>query len=142
MSTGLAFSQGVTTANIQGTVIDDTGESLPGANIVATHGPSGTRYGAVSNLEGRFVLPNMRVGGPYTVVVSFVGFEERTFDGIVLGLGSTYTLNVQLSDGMELDLVEVIATKDAIMNSDRTGAALNLNNDKINSLPTKETTTV
>ncbi|WP_373396629.1 TonB-dependent receptor [Algoriphagus halophilus] len=134
--TGIAFSQGVTTASIQGNVIDETGESLPGANIVATHEPSGTRYGAVSNLEGRFVLPNMRVGGPYTVVVSFVGFEERTFDGIVLGLGATYTLNVQLSDGMELDLVEVVASKDAIMNSDRTGASLNLNNEKINSLPT------
>lgn len=136
VGTGIAFSQGVTTASIQGNVIDETGESLPGANIVATHEPSGTRYGAVSNLEGRFVLPNMRVGGPYTVVVSFVGFEERTFDGIVLGLGATYTLNVQLSDGMELDLVEVVASKDAIMNSDRTGASLNLNNDKINSLPT------
>ncbi|SHO65416.1 TonB-dependent receptor [Algoriphagus zhangzhouensis] len=135
-STGWVMSQGVTTASIQGTVSDSSGETLPGANIVATHEPSGTRYGAVSNLEGRFVLPNMRVGGPYTVRVSFVGFEERVFDSIVLGLGQNYTINVTLSDGLELEAVEVVASKDAIMNADKTGAALNLNNQTINKLPT------
>ncbi|NVK51058.1 MAG: carboxypeptidase regulatory-like domain-containing protein, partial [Cyclobacteriaceae bacterium] len=53
LSSTWAMSQGVTTASIQGVVTDASGESLPGANIVATHEPSGTRYGAVSNLEGR-----------------------------------------------------------------------------------------
>jgi hypothetical protein len=131
-----AMSQGVTTGNIQGVVTEVSGEPLPGANIVATHEPSGTRYGAVSNLEGRFVLPNMRVGGPYTVRITFVGFEDRLFEGIVLGLGQTYTLNASLSDGLELEAIEVIASQDAIMNADKTGAALNLTGDKINSLPT------
>ena len=136
LSTNWAMSQGVTTGNIQGLVTDSSGDALPGANVVATHEPSGTRYGAVSNLEGRFVLPNMRVGGPYTVRITFVGFEERTFEGIVLGLGQTYTLNAVLSDGLELEAIEVIASKDAIMNADKTGAALNLTNDRINALPT------
>ena len=135
-SVEVAFSQGVTTASIQGSVVDATGEALPGANVVATHEPSGTRYGAVSNLDGRFVLPNMRVGGPYTVRITFVGFEDRTFDGIVLGLGQNYTINAELSDGLELDVVEVTASQDGIMNADRTGASLNLNNDRINALPT------
>lgn len=136
LSSTWAMSQGVTTASIQGVVTDASGESLPGANIVATHEPSGTRYGAVSNLEGRFVLPNMRVGGPYSVRISFVGFEDRTFEGIVLGLGQTYTLNAALSDGLELEAIEIIASQDAIMNADKTGAALNLSTDKINALPT------
>ncbi|SFO78722.1 Outer membrane receptor proteins, mostly Fe transport [Algoriphagus ornithinivorans] len=136
LSTNWAMSQGVTTANIQGLVTDSSGDALPGANVVATHEPSGTRYGAVSNLEGRFVLPNMRVGGPYTVRITFVGFEERAFEGIVLGLGQTYTLNAVLSDGLELEAIEVIASKDAIMNADKTGAALNLTNERINALPT------
>lgn len=136
LSSTWAMSQGVTTASIQGVVTDASGESLPGANIVATHEPSGTRYGAVSNLEGRFVLPNMRVGGPYTVRITFVGFEDRTFEGIVLGLGQTYTLNATLSDGLELEAIEIIASQDAIMNADKTGAGLNLSTDKINALPT------
>ncbi len=131
-----AFSQGVTTASIQGSVVDQTGEPLPGANVVATHEPSGTRYGAVSNLEGRFVLPNMRVGGPYTVMITFVGFEDRSYEGIVLGLGQKYTIDAELSDGLELEAVEVVASQDAVMNSDRTGASLNLNNETINALPT------
>lgn len=131
-----AMSQGVTTGSIQGKVQDSSGEMLPGANIVATHEPSGTRYGAVSNLEGRFVLPNMRVGGPYTVRITFVGFEERSFAGIVLGLGQNYTLNATLSDGMELEAVEVIASQDGIMNADKTGAGVNLTSDRISALPT------
>ncbi|WPP49600.1 TonB-dependent receptor [Catalinimonas niigatensis] len=129
-------AQGVTTASINGRVTDTSGEVLPGANVIAEHTPSGTTYGAVSNNEGRFVLPNVRVGGPYTVKVSFVGFDERTFEGITLSLGQTYSINAQLSDGVELEGVEVIASQDVIMNSDRTGASTNLSNEKINALPT------
>lgn len=135
LSTGWVMSQGVTTASIQGTVVESSGESLPGANIVATHEPSGTRYGAVSNLEGRFVIPNMRIGGPYTVRISFVGYDDKTIEGIVLGLGQSYTINASLSDGVELEAVEVIASSDAIMNSDRTGAATNIGNEQISDLP-------
>ena len=64
----------VTTSSIVGQVVDAQGETLPGANVVATHEPSGTRYGAVSNLDGRFTIPNMRIGGPYTIQVSFIGY--------------------------------------------------------------------
>ncbi|WP_114747659.1 TonB-dependent receptor [Pleomorphovibrio marinus] len=133
---GTVFSQGVTTASMQGTVSDDTGETLPGANVVATHEPSGTRYGAVTNMDGRFNLPNMRVGGPYTVTISFVGFEEREYSDITLSLGQKYTLNSILSDGVELEAIEISGRRDAIMNSDRTGASTSLNNERINSMPT------
>ncbi|TVP50316.1 MAG: TonB-dependent receptor [Mongoliibacter sp.] len=133
---GTAYSQGVTTANMQGVVTDTSGETLPGANIVAVHTPSGTRYGAVSNVDGRFVLPNIRVGGPYSVTVTFVGFEDRVFDNINLSLGQNYNINAVLSDGMELEVIEVINTKGGILDADRTGAALNLGGDRINSLPT------
>jgi hypothetical protein len=40
--TGMAFSQGVSTSSMSGRVTDNTGETLPGANVVATHVPSGT----------------------------------------------------------------------------------------------------
>jgi hypothetical protein len=133
---GSAYSQGVTTASLQGTVRDGGGETLPGANIVATHVPSGTRYGAVSNIDGRFVIPNVRVGGPYKVQITYVGFEDLSYDGIVLSLGQNFTINAVMSDGMELDAVEITGTKDNIMNADRTGAAVNLSNERINSLPT------
>ncbi|WP_194776663.1 TonB-dependent receptor [Pararhodonellum marinum] len=131
-----AFAQGVTTASLQGNVTDPSGETLPGANVVAIHVPSGTRYGSVTNMDGRFVIPNVRVGGPYSVTITFVGFEDRTYEGITLSLGQNFTINAVLSDGLELEAVEISASKDAVMNSDRTGAATNLSNERINNLPT------
>lgn len=136
LSTGVAFSQGVTTSSMQGLVTDRSGETLPGANVVAVHTPSGTRYGAVTNAEGRFIIPNVRVGGPYTVTVSFVGFEERVFEGINLALGQNFNINAVLSDGMDLEAVEISASRGGIFDADRTGAGLNVGSDKINSLPT------
>jgi hypothetical protein len=136
LSTSMAFSQGVTTASMQGLVTDATGETLPGANVVAVHTPSGTRYGAVTNLEGRFVLPNVRVGGPYTVTITFIGFEDGVYEGINLALGQNFNINAILSDGMDLEAIEVLAIRGGILDADRTGAALNIGSDKINSLPT------
>ena len=69
------FSQGVTTASMYGLVQDSEGNPLPGANVIAEHTPSGTQYGASTRDNGIFNLPNLRVGGPYTITVSFVGFN-------------------------------------------------------------------
>ncbi len=136
MTTGMAFSQGVTTASFQGSVKDNTGETLPGANIVAIHVPSGSRYGSVSNEEGRFVIPNVRVGGPYSVTISYIGFENRVFDNITLALGQNYNINAVLTDGLDLEAIEIVAVRGGIMDSDKTGAALSLSNERINALPT------
>lgn len=136
MMTGVAYSQGVTTASFQGSVRDNSGETLPGANIVAVHVPSGTRYGSVSNEEGRFVIPNVRVGGPYMVTITYIGFEDRVYDNITLALGQNYNINAVLSDGMDLEAIEVVATRGGIMDADKTGAALSLSNERINALPT------
>jgi hypothetical protein len=134
--TNNVYSQGVTTSTISGSVKDLQGESLIGATVIAIHQPSGTRYGVISNVEGRFTLPSLRVGGPYLITVTYVGYDEISYDGIILGLGQTYTLNSVLKDGIELSTVEVKAGIGDIINSDRTGASLNLNSDRINSLPT------
>jgi hypothetical protein len=136
LSTGALLGQGVTTASMQGIVTDDSGASLPGANVVAIHEPSGSRYGAVTNMEGRFVLPNMRVGGPYRVAVTYIGFEDRIFEGINLSLGQNYTISARLTDGLELDVVEVVGRQGDVMNADRTGAATSIGRDRIDAMPT------
>ena len=133
----LAFSQGVTTSSMQGSVADASGEPLFGANVVATHTPSGTTYGAIANEDGRFYLPNLRVGGPYTVVVSYVGFQDKKFEGIVLGLGQSFNLKVSMSEGgVELEEVIVTSTAGNIINPDRTGPSINLSRETIDALPT------
>lgn len=137
LSTGLALSQGVTTSNINGTVVDENGAALPGANIVATHTPSGTRYGAVTNLDGRYSIPGMRVGGPYSVVASFIGYGTKTEEGIVLSLGSGATVNFAMTDS-DAELTEILVTADrnSTFSSDRTGANTAVSNEQISSLPT------
>ncbi|HEY4644309.1 MAG TPA: carboxypeptidase-like regulatory domain-containing protein, partial [Bacteroidota bacterium] len=54
----LALSQGVTTSAIDGSVTDEKGGSLPGANVVAVHDPSGTQYGTAVRTGGFFDIPN------------------------------------------------------------------------------------
>ena len=75
-TTSALYSQGLTTAGMKGIVTDDKGEALEGANVVAVHDPSGTRYGAAVRDGGFFDIQNMKIGGPYTLSVSFVGFRS------------------------------------------------------------------
>ena len=69
----------ITTAAMGGRVIDDTGEAVIGASVRAVHEPSGSVYGAVTNVDGRYSIQGMRTGGPYTVTVSYVGYAWIVF---------------------------------------------------------------
>lgn len=125
----------VTTASMNGAVTDDKGEGLFGATVVAKHLPSGTQYGVATITDGRFTIPNMRVGGPYEVTVSYVGFKTEKFESISLQLGQKFVLNAKLKvEGATLQ--EVVVKADPVMNSTRTGAALNIDNTQIQNLPT------
>ncbi|MFT7031041.1 MAG: hypothetical protein ACJA2C_002442 [Marinoscillum sp.] len=132
-----SYAQSNTTATINGLVVDGSGENVIGATIMATHVPSGSKYGSVTNLEGRYYVPGLRVGGPYTLSVSYVGFVTQTKEDIVLGLGENRNVDFKLStDEISLDAVVVTAQSDEIFNSGKTGATTNLSLKKINSLPT------
>ncbi len=80
-------AQGVTTASLNGIVQDADGNPLPGANVMAEHIPSGSQYGAATRDNGFFNLPNLRVGGPYTVTVSYIGFNPQKMENVFLSLG-------------------------------------------------------
>ncbi|TAH18027.1 MAG: TonB-dependent receptor [Cytophagales bacterium] len=125
----------VTTASMSGVITDEKGEALIGATVVAKHLPSGSQYGAATNNDGRFTIPNMRVGSPYEVVVSYIGFKSEKFEGISLQLGQKFVLNAKLR-GENTTLEAVSVTADASMNSSRTGAAMNIDNSQLQNLPT------
>src|SRR5688500_6122574 len=106
-----SFAQGVTTASISGVVRDSKGEPLPGCNIVAIHIPSGTLYGTSARTDGGFNIPNVRIGGPYKVTASFVGYNSHEKEGISLSLGVTYNMDFDLTEtGTELQQVVVSAS--------------------------------
>ncbi|HET8860078.1 TonB-dependent receptor [Marivirga sp.] len=136
-ATESAKAQGVTTAGLSGVVKDKEGEELPGATVQAVHTPSGTTYGSVTNASGRFQIPNMRIGGPYTVTVSFVGFQTYVLENINLSLGQTLNLNIELRSSVEqLGEVVVTAERNQVIDGNRTGASTNLSNERISSMPT------
>ncbi|AOM78661.1 TonB-dependent receptor [Pedobacter steynii] len=126
----------VTTTNMTGTVKDSKGP-LPGASVKAVHTPTGTSYGVTSNADGRFTLSNLRVGGPYKVVLSFVGYEPQTFDNVFVKLGEPYVLNATLSDNSAtLAEVNIVSSNpNSILNSNRSGATTTVTRQQIQNLP-------
>ena len=128
----------VTTSSMSGRVTlgHEGGEEVIGATVQAVHEPSGTRYAAVTNVDGLFSIQGMRTGGPYAVTVSYVGFQPKTLKGIQLQLGETYNLHVWLSeDANELAEV-VISGKASKFAAEKTGASTNITSQQITSLPT------
>ena len=132
----LAYAQ-VTTSSMNGRVADEKGEPVVGAAVVATHEPSGTVYGAIVNQNGQYTINGMRSGGPYKVEVSSVGYNTLLFKDVTLQLAETYNLSATLKESTEfLEQVVVIGTAKSKFSNERTGAATNIDNSQIASLPT------
>jgi hypothetical protein len=126
----------VTTATLTGLVEDDK-ESLFGAAVIAIHEPSGTRFTAITRENGLFTIPNMRVGGPYTVKVSFVGYKDLEQSNVFLNLNQKTNLKLTLLPASSLlESVTVQAKVNDILGADRTGAQTSIDNQTINALPT------
>jgi hypothetical protein len=131
------YSQGVTTAAVNGYVLDERGEGLPGANVIALHEPSGTRYATSTLIDGRYSILGMRVGGPYTLTVSYIGYEIQKKENIFLSLGVAANVSFTLREsGTDLSEIVVSGQRSDVFSSDRTGAATNITNEQINKFPT------
>jgi len=131
----VAFAQ-VTTASLGGRIVDTKGETIIGAAVVATHLPSGTTYGAITNGEGLYAIQGMRTGGPYTVEVSCLGYQTVKFTDIRLALGENYVLDGYLNDDVEsLNEAVVVATPASRFAATKTGASTNVSNEEMMNLP-------
>jgi hypothetical protein len=124
-----------TTSEIQGIVLDGK-QSIPGATVVAVHQPTGTKYGTTTRLDGRYNLPNLKIGGPYVVTVSFVGFKTETQSDITLLLGQTYKANFTLVEAVtSLNEVVVTSRQSNVFNSSRNGSQEIINRKLIETVP-------
>jgi hypothetical protein len=133
----LVFAQGVTTAALNGTVVDNKGQPLVGANVVAEHVPSGSIFGAASRSDGRFNIPGMRVGGPYTVTAAYIGYKTQKQENVYLALGQDLRIAFVLpEEAVEVGEVQVVAERNAILSASRTGAATSVSRELLGSIPT------
>ena len=132
----IAAKAQVTTSSMSGKVtVEGSGEEVIGATVVALHEPSGTRYTAISNVNGMFNIQGMRTGGPYSVTVSYIGHQTKTFRDITLQLGETYNLPVWLSEN-STDLAEIVVSGRASkFAGEKTGASTNITNQQMMSMP-------
>ncbi|MDE6278041.1 MAG: TonB-dependent receptor [Muribaculaceae bacterium] len=126
----------ITTSSLSGQVTEPNGEPLIGASVVAVHQPSGTRYATSTNLDGRYSIEGMRVGGPYHIDYSYVGKQSVILDDINLELGENTQLDIYLED-KTTELSEVVVRgKGSKFIQAKTGATTNISGAMINAMPT------
>ena len=106
LSNGLVWAQG--TAQISGTVRDQSGAVLPGVEITATQTETGIARNTISNETGSYVLPNLSLG-PYRLEAGLPGFRTFVQTGIVLQVNSSPAINPVLEVGQVTEQVEVQA---------------------------------
>ena len=129
-------AQGVTTSAINGFVTGEDGTPLSEAVVVAVHVPSGTQYRTAARTGGAYSLLNMRVGGPYRVTATMIGFQPRTEENVELRLGQTHRLDLALArQVVELEEIAVEAVRDPVLNAERTGAATVISPEQVAVLP-------
>lgn len=127
-------SQGVTTSTISARVKDASGNARSGVRVTAVHEPSGSVYQGRTRDDGRATLPGMRIGGPYTVTASGIGFESQTQPNVFLTLGQTADLQFTMrATAVQIQEVTVTAAvgADKILNSSRTGAATTVSREAL-----------
>ena len=131
-----AFAQ-VTTSALGGRVVDADGEPIIGAAVVATHEPSGTVYGVVTNNDGRYAINGMRAGGPYKVEFSCLGYQPLTYTNVTLQLGETSALSGQMNEDSEmLGEAMVIAASASKFAAEKMGSATNISAKQMTAIPT------
>lgn len=127
----------VTTASMSGKISEGSGEPLIGVNIKATHTPTGTVYYTITQPNGSYSFNNLRIGGPYVIEFSYIGYNTELRSGIDLTLGEEYKLNVKMrEDTQALDEVVVVGDRNPIISASRTGAQEIITREKMDKLPT------
>ena len=96
------------TAQISGTVRDQSGAVLPGVEVTAKQTNTGISRSTVSNETGAYLMPNIPVG-PYRLEATLPGFRTFIQTNIVLQVNDSLVVNPVLEVGQVSEQVEVTA---------------------------------
>src|SRR5579859_3536172 len=130
------LSAQVTTSSVGGTVTDNGGKPLSGATVEISFPDAGIKRHIVTGSGGSFFVPNLRVGGPYTITVSYTGFNPRTENNIMLELGQTSTVDFKMELAAANLSAVTVTGRSRVFNENRTGASVNISSQQIQRLPT------
>ena len=137
-----SFGQ-ITTSTISGVVKSEKGEKLIGATVNVVHQPTGTKYGASTNVQGNYVIPAVRVGGPYLIKVSYIGYKPKEISDVNTSLGLTTNVDIVLiDDATVLSEIVVVGSSDNIFSKEKTGASQQFSRRELQSIPTTGARTI
>lgn len=100
-------------SGIEGTVTDDSGAIVPGAQVVLTNQDTGVENTTAANSAGIFHFPTLG-SGTYKVTVTAPGFGTVTEAGIVINGNSIRDASVKLQPSSVATNVEVSETPSAV----------------------------
>ncbi|WP_221393323.1 carboxypeptidase regulatory-like domain-containing protein [Dyadobacter sp. NIV53] len=127
----------VTSSSISGRITDAKGETLPGATIKALHEPTGSVYSTITSESGQYTLPNLRVGGPYKLTITFIGLVTKEISDVTTTLGSPVSINIVLEDASQtLNEVVVTGGKGNVISTSRNGTSTFISPRLMQSVPT------
>ncbi len=130
----LTFAQGASAnAQLNGTVTDQSGRAIVGAQIRVLNKATDTTYTATSNDRGYYVVANVPPGA-YELKVSYTSFANYTQTGIVLTVGQVATVNPALRVASQGEIV-VVTTEAPTIEPTRTEISQVVATDQIQSLP-------
>jgi Carboxypeptidase regulatory-like domain len=129
-----SFGQG-TNGRISGKITIAGGAGLPGATVQIVNTSTGFKTGRSANSDGFYDLRELPLGGPYTLTVSFVGYQASKRSEITLGLGDHVKADFQLKEGTELEAV-VVTSNSLTSRTDRLGSAFAITGKTIANIPT------
>lgn len=126
----------VTSSAMSGSIKSNNGKVLPGASVQAVHKPTGTKYSSTASANGDYAFQGIRPGGPYTILVTYVGYKTTEITEIIAPLGNNLTVNVTVEEEANVLNDVVISTKSSgSFNKGRTGASQQFSNREITSVP-------
>jgi outer membrane receptor protein involved in Fe transport len=131
-----AHAQGITTGAIGGLVTDTTGAPLADVQVQVRNNATGYVLGSITRENGRYLVPSLEAGGPYTVTARRIGFAVQTKENVFVSLTQTTRVDLKMTAQVtQLTGVAIVATT-SDFSSTRTGVSTTVNDSTISRIPT------
>lgn len=128
-----AYSQGITTGGISGTVVDPKGSVVTNASITVVNNATGAKYTQSSSSDGEFSVLNLPLG-VYTLTITATGFAELKVNLVNVTVGATALGNEALQVGVGVETVEASSVA-PLLSTEQSQVSVTLEAEALENLP-------